>query len=366
MKRFLLSVALVAGIASAAFGYETDRRWPGSSLPVPYEINPAGAPSGFSDAVRRANGSWSLVTTTDGFGFAYNGQTSRTTADVGVRDGRNDWVWNASGAGLDDQTLAVTYSIIDSRGNVLESDTEFNGSQPWATDGSRRGYDIESVAVHEAGHWLRLIHSDVPGSVMSPALAAGELTRNLHQDDIDGIRSLYGSPAGTTASTPQPAPAPEAPVSTSDEPTASSDDSDDFTGGDSGFEGPTGGSSGGGSSYTGGGGGGGGGGCFIATASYGSVMHPAVAMLRLFRDRFLLTNAPGRAFTAWYYSWSPAAADLLRSSEAARGWVRLALLPLVALAAASVWTGVAPGWIVLALMGLCGLTWRRFSRKPFE
>ena len=48
--------------------------------------------------------------------------------------------------------------------------------------------------------------------------------------------------------------------------------------------------------------------CFVATAAYRSPLHPAVRLLRDFRDRRLLTNGIGRAFVAAYYRWSPPAA----------------------------------------------------------
>jgi subtilisin family serine protease len=60
------------------------------------------------------------------------------------------------------------------------------------------------------------------------------------------------------------------------------------------------GSSGSGSSVSSSGGGDGGG-CFIATAAYGSVMHPYVEKLRQFRDRHLLTNGIGKRFVEAYY-----------------------------------------------------------------
>lgn len=49
-----------------------------------------------------------------------------------------------------------------------------------------------------------------------------------------------------------------------------------------------------------GGGGGGGGGCFIATAAYGSLLEPHVRILCKFRDRYLLTNGPGKTFVKYY------------------------------------------------------------------
>ncbi len=69
--------------------------------------------------------------------------------------------------------------------------------------------------------------------------------------------------------------------------------------------------------------------CFIATAAWGSHLDPHVAELRRFRDEFLLTNAPGRAFVAWYYETSPPIAGVIAEHEALRAMTRWALTPLV-------------------------------------
>ena len=69
--------------------------------------------------------------------------------------------------------------------------------------------------------------------------------------------------------------------------------------------------------------------CFIATAAYGSYLHPQVQLLRNFRDEYLLTNAPGRAFVAFYYRHSPPLADFIARHAVLRGVTRLVLTPVV-------------------------------------
>jgi hypothetical protein len=71
--------------------------------------------------------------------------------------------------------------------------------------------------------------------------------------------------------------------------------------------------------------------CFIATAAFGSPYEAPVRWLRLFRDRYLLTNAPGRAFVSLYYKISPPVADFIKDKEALKLLVRILLIPFVVL-----------------------------------
>ena len=83
-----------------------------------------------------------------------------------------------------------------------------------------------------------------------------------------------------------------------------------------------------------GGGGGGdfggdGGGCFIATAAFGSYLDQNVMVLREFRDKYLLTNSPGRAFVTLYYKTSPPIADYISEHKTLRSIARWTLTPII-------------------------------------
>lgn len=105
-------------------------------------------------------------------------------------------------------------------------------------------------------------------------------------------------------------------------------------------------------------GGGGGGGCFIATAAYGSYLHPQVQELRNFRDTYLLTNRPGRAFVALYYHFSPPIADFIAQHETFRLIVRLLLTPIVL-----AFVNPELSILIILLVPVCWVIRRRWNMK---
>ena len=104
--------------------------------------------------------------------------------------------------------------------------------------------------------------------------------------------------------------------------------------------------------------------CFIATAAYGYYAAPEVQALRDFRDRYLMTSTPGRAFVAWYYRHGPAGAALLNAHPVYKPVVRAALMPAVGAALFMTRTStVAKGGVLFLLLG-AALAILLFRKRP--
>lgn len=61
----------------------------------------------------------------------------------------------------------------------------------WVVGTELDGFDIETVALHEIGHNLGLLHTYVSGTVMFPSVSPNFTRHDLQPDDMAGLRELY-------------------------------------------------------------------------------------------------------------------------------------------------------------------------------
>jgi len=109
------------------------------------------------------------------------------------------WVVPAAAVPIDQLVLAHGY-FPPPNGLSAAGDLHFNIKVNWvdqfddAENDAADDYDFFTVALHELGHSLGLGHSTDVNSVMYPFYQGGR--RDLTQDDIDCITTIYGGAGG--------------------------------------------------------------------------------------------------------------------------------------------------------------------------
>jgi hypothetical protein len=103
--------------------------------------------------------------------------------------------------------------------------------------------------------------------------------------------------------------------------------------------------------------------CCIATAAYDTPMAKEIAILREFRDEYLLTNAVGRALVDVYYRVSPLMAEFITEHPSLKPIVRAGLAPAVAMSAIAVNTTPTQKVAILGLLVLVSVALTVWAKK---
>ena len=212
-----LAVALVFAQVTPAFAYlkfgvtingrAVTLKWANTS--ARYYVTDRGA-SGLTatdlqGAAARAFATWQAVPTAS-ISYQFAGYTA---APPGEDDGMSTLGF-LSRPDLSRVLASTSFLVDNATGELLESDIFFNAAFPWSTSpgGESGKFDLESIALHEIGHFSGLGHSALGETELRPqggrrvvaaeaimfpiAFAAGTVSaRTLRADDIAGISDVY-------------------------------------------------------------------------------------------------------------------------------------------------------------------------------
>ncbi len=194
---------MALALAAAGWGFAAQGpRWSNSAqVPVPYMVAPAGSDD-VAEAVllvERAFGRWQDVSCAY---LTFERQPWSGAEEV-ANDGVNRvfWVedeqaWRDFLGQADTLALTFTFSSVDEP-EILDADMILNGADwRWTSDAgdvdrSPPGpIDVETVVLHEVGHFFGLAHSDDPSAAMFRSNNK-DTQREPAADDIQGVCALY-------------------------------------------------------------------------------------------------------------------------------------------------------------------------------
>lgn len=218
MKRYwisLFAVAVIALVATPASSYLSNYtssgatafpdKWataPSWSLNPARNANVQGA-RGVAELMQAGFATWSAAPGTS-IAATRGADTSSTASGFNSQNlvcfvCQGDFSAEAETLAVTITTTATQAGVSDGRGGqtqyigqILDSDILFNPGRNFSTDGGP-GEDLQTVAVHEIGHFFGLNHSAVVRAVMFPFAPAAQ--RTLSYDDAAAIAAKYPNDA---------------------------------------------------------------------------------------------------------------------------------------------------------------------------
>ena len=178
----ILALVLLSVVSVSMAFILTGQKWP-NGTDVSYSINPnTSQVNNEADAVIGAADSWSGIYPA-GLRLSYGGSTSATSQGY---NGINSVCWEDRG---DSGALATAYWWYVGS-TTVEADIVFNDYYNWSTSGDH--YDVETVALHEIGHWVGLDHSST--GIMQASYSG--IQRSIDDDARNGFLTIYAGALG--------------------------------------------------------------------------------------------------------------------------------------------------------------------------
>ncbi|EYU34694.1 hypothetical protein MIMGU_mgv1a023515mg, partial [Erythranthe guttata] len=154
--------------------FQGNPRWPPSKTHLTYRFLP-NTPAPAVGPVSRAFQKWASSTH-----FTFS--RAQNSADLVIGFHRGD---HGDGFPFDGRGGTLAHAFAPTNGRF-----HYDADERWSVGPVQDAFDLETVALHEIGHLLGLGHSSVEAAIMYSGIGAG-VTKNLHADDIQGIRALY-------------------------------------------------------------------------------------------------------------------------------------------------------------------------------
>jgi len=167
-----------------------DPVWPGNyptnvTLEVWDNTIDLGAEDAFG-AIQRAIATWNNA----GANYSLRWVTRAGGLTTSTSDARMVARWSPTGP---PNVWATTTWLFNSANQFLDVDIQFWDNNAWSTAPAPGTVDVESVALHELGHFAGLPHSTGAADVMQPTIGAGVSRRILSNNDIAALQGLYGA-----------------------------------------------------------------------------------------------------------------------------------------------------------------------------
>ncbi|XP_022134258.1 metalloendoproteinase 3-MMP-like [Momordica charantia] len=153
-------------------------RWPPSKYSLTYNF-PSGFPQDKVGAVVAAFNEWDSKTK-----FSFTRVANNVRADITISFQRGN---HGDGYPFDGPGGVLAHAFAPTDGRL-----HLDGDDRYAVGAVPGNFDTSSVVVHEIGHIMGLGHSNDPQAIMYPYINDGVVKATLQQDDLNGIRALYG------------------------------------------------------------------------------------------------------------------------------------------------------------------------------